>query len=204
MSEPFTPALSFTDACNAVSRHIDQIEAEDESSSWEGYSFDLPDFISFIHDHVMQLGEMHGSDHRGFDVDITRLCALGVITMIRFGIAVRGRDSGDPGTVTRPSIAGPLDRVIAFAALSGERMYQDGLPESRCVGKSGQGGNRIEDNPLSYGATRVMLRTYVREADEKWTRVAGDDASLHSIRKITSICLRHVETYGAGDLPEEE
>lgn len=73
-------------------------------------------------------------------------------------------------------------RRNAFAAISSERDYQD----TKWV------GHRHE-----VGAYLTMLRTYLHEAEEAWTRSSGDEEALKGIRKIGGIAVACMEEHGA-------
>lgn len=89
-------------------------------------------------------------------------------------------------------------RVDVYSAINSERNYQDSFVETD--------PSRCRPNPdHSVGEYLIMLTTYVREAQESWTRVAGDKAALHSIRKIAGIAVHCMEDHGAPTrtLPKE-
>lgn len=79
-------------------------------------------------------------------------------------------------------------RVEVYAAIDGERDYQNNLPS-----------NRSED------PTRVrmvseyltMLDHYVRHAQDAWTTRAGIEVPLHDMRKIAGLAVRCMEEWGA-------
>jgi hypothetical protein len=54
------------------------------------------------------------------------------------------------------------------------------------------GSDRVQDQerPHTTAEYLTMLRTYLREAEEKWTRNGGDIMALHSVRKIAAIAIR--------------
>lgn len=61
------------------------------------------------------------------------------------------------------------------------------------------GSDRVEshERPHTTGEYLTMLATYFHEAQESWTRVAGDEKALHSVRKIAAIAVRCMEDNGA-------
>lgn len=81
-------------------------------------------------------------------------------------------------------------REEVYKVIDGEREYQK---------------NFIEPNPdrhqgeldHSVGDFIVMLTSYVREAQENWTRHGGVEKSLNSIRKIAAIAVNCMEDHGA-------
>jgi hypothetical protein len=84
-----------------------------------------------------------------------------------------------------------ISRQAVYAAIDGERDYQDQFVETDPT---------RHDSSLpahSTGDYIVMLTTYIREAQEAWTRNAGDDQALHSIRKIAGIAVHCMEDHGA-------
>ena len=82
-------------------------------------------------------------------------------------------------------------RAAVFHAIDGERFYQDHVVE--------QNPNRHDASlpEHSVGDYLTMLATYLREAQENWTRNAGVDKSLDSIRKIAGIAVHCMEDHGA-------
>lgn len=81
-------------------------------------------------------------------------------------------------------------REEVYKLIDGERFYQDQFIKTnpdRCDG----------GDDHSVGDYIVMLTTYVREAQENWTRNGGVEASLHSIRKIAGIAVNCMEDHGA-------
>lgn len=82
-------------------------------------------------------------------------------------------------------------RQEVYAAIDTERAYQESFIETDPA--------RLDDSlpPHSVGDYIVMLTTYVREAQEAWTRNGGVSASLHSIRKIAGIAVYCLEDHGA-------
>lgn len=93
------------------------------------------------------------------------------------GMAQRG-DSYTPDRGT--------SREQVYRAIDGERDYQDRLPPSRTDSRS-----------LTVGDSITMLQHYQNEAVAAWTNNAGDEPSLHVIRKIAGICVRCMEEHGA-------
>jgi len=125
---------------------------------------------------------------------------LAMYGMKRFRVA--WRDARDKG-VDYPydeSFTPPKDDhdfTRAMRSVDCERDYQDKLGPDRCVGR--YAGNTIDKNPLSVGASFVMLEHYVVDARRDWTMQPGNEAAMHSIRKIAAIAIRDLETHG---LPE--
>ena len=78
-----------------------------------------------------------------------------------------------------------MTRAEVYAAIDSERDYQDRLGADRTAGQA---------HPV--GSYLTMLRHYLREAEEAWTKTAGDAAALESIRKIAGISVRCMEDHG--------
>ncbi len=113
---------------------------------------------------------------------------LAMFGMKKFGIMFRQPE----GVVDDPIGRCTFEHVTM--AVDGERTYQDGLPETRCAGRGD--GNTIDKNPLSVGASFVMLKHYVADARTDWTMAPGDGAAMHCVRKIAAIAIRDLETHG--------
>ena len=81
-----------------------------------------------------------------------------------------------------------MNRSDVYAAIDGERDYQDSL-----------GPDRVEpsERPHSVGEYITMLSTYLRKAQDDWTLQAGEVAALHQIRKIAAIVVHCMEDNGA-------
>lgn len=81
-------------------------------------------------------------------------------------------------------------REEVYKAIDGEREYQDSFIE--------KDPSRFDDSlpDHSTGDYIVMLTTYIREAQENWTRSGGDEKALHSIRKIAGIAVHCMEDHG--------
>lgn len=75
------------------------------------------------------------------------------------------------------------ERSEVYRVINGERSYQNA---------KWPGGDSH-----SVGEHLIMLRTYLREAEENWTRHSGDAKALESIRKIAGIAVRCMENHGA-------
>lgn len=77
-------------------------------------------------------------------------------------------------------------RAEVYAAVDGERDYQDNLPPTRS-----DGGDR------SVGEYVLMLNHYVRLANAAWTDNPGDAQALEVVRKIAGIAVHCMEDHGA-------
>lgn len=119
---------------------------------------------------------------------IFEIAHLAMFGMKKFGIMFRQPE----GVVDNPVGRCTFDHVKL--AVDGERTYQDGLPETRCSGRGD--GNTIDKNPLSVGASFIMLEHYIVDARTDWTMKAGDEAAMHCVRKIAAIAIRDLETHG--------
>lgn len=123
---------------------------------------------------------------------------LAMYGMKKFGVAWRdARDKGvaypegESFTVARGN---KDDWARTIIAVDCERDYQDKLGPDRCIGRDA--GNTIDKNPLSVGASFVMLLYYTADARTAWTMQPGDEAALHCVRKIAAIAIRDLETNG--------
>ncbi len=75
-----------------------------------------------------------------------------------------------------------ITRQEVYEAIDTERDYQD---------------KQWNGHTHEVGAYLTLLRTYLREAEESWSRSDGDRAALHSIRKIAAIAVHTMEEHGA-------
>lgn len=174
---------------------------------------DLPAFLGYMWIQYEKAQEANLVNIEASHHQIRKVAALAVAALEYFGVAFRGTTKPRalflrligavfPRFKVKPlntdwvfkDVDAPVHRDTVRDAIDRERDYQDSLGPDRCIGRNG--GNTIEQNPLSLGATLTMLRYYLRQADEAWTMKPGDDAALHSVRKIAAICVRHMETYG--------
>ena len=78
-----------------------------------------------------------------------------------------------------------LSRV--YAAIEAEIEYAKSLGPTRV---------ESQERPHTTGDYLTMLRTYLHEAEEAWTRNAGDVPALHSVRKIAAIAVRCMQDNG--------
>lgn len=79
-------------------------------------------------------------------------------------------------------------RIEAFNVLDGERAYQEGLHK-----KTGQ-------HPISLPGELILLRVYLRKAEEAYAATFGDPGerpTMDVIRKVTAIGLRCMENHGS-------
>jgi len=78
-------------------------------------------------------------------------------------------------------------RDEVYAAIDGERDYQDSLRET------GQFANLT--HPVA--AEILMLESYVARARASWVDNKGVEPALQMIRKVAGIAVRCMETHGA-------
>ena len=76
-------------------------------------------------------------------------------------------------------------RSEVYAAIDGEREYQERL-----------GPDRTDGNAKSVGDYIVMLDYYVLQAKAAWTNNPGDSFALDVIRKIGGIAVHCMEDHG--------
>lgn len=120
-------------------------------------------------------------------------------TMQKFGVAWRlaegvAHPEGPECSFTPASDNREVMVGRALLSVDCERSYQDNLGEDRCAGRGG--GNTIDKNPLSQGASYCMMRHYISQAGTDWTMSPGDEVALHVVRKIAAIAVRDMETHG--------
>ncbi len=140
------------------------------------------------------------------DVKVVRrmmfeIAHLAMYGMKKFGVAWRDARSKGVDYPYGESFTLPQDDndlIRAMRSVDCERDYQDKLGPDRCAGRDA--GNTIDKNPLSVGASFVMLEHYIVDARRDWTMQPGNEAAMHSIRKIAAIAIRDLETHG---LPEQ-
>jgi hypothetical protein len=77
-------------------------------------------------------------------------------------------------------------RQEVYAAIDSERDYQDRLSDDRTE----------HHDKRTIGEYLTMLRYYVREADDNWTKHAGDAKALDSVRKVAAIVVHCMEDTG--------
>lgn len=75
-----------------------------------------------------------------------------------------------------------MERMEVYDIIDSERNYQD----SKWAGHKHEVGTYL-----------TMIRTYLHEAEENWTRNSGDKLALESIRKIAGIAVSCMEEHGA-------
>lgn len=82
-----------------------------------------------------------------------------------------------------------IPRATVYTAIDGEREYQDRIwPEN----------SPTDPLPLTIGEEILLIERYVHLAREWWaTSPRPETQSLHELRKIASIAVRCMETYGA-------
>lgn len=80
-------------------------------------------------------------------------------------------------------------RQEVFAAIDGERAYQDGQwPENA----------PSDPRPLSIGEYILLIEEYCAKARLEWSRARRPEIeALHQIRKIAGIAVRCMENHGA-------
>jgi hypothetical protein len=78
-----------------------------------------------------------------------------------------------------------IPRTQVYAAIDGERDYQDSLPPSRTDGQ-----------PRTVGDYLTMLSYYLDQARADWTMNPGNEPALAQIRKIAAISVRCMEEHG--------
>lgn len=81
-------------------------------------------------------------------------------------------------------------RQEVYAAIDGERAYQDNLP-----------GIRTEGKPHTVGNYITMLQHYQNELVKSWAMCSGDHEALHVMRKIAGIAVHCMEDHGALERP---
>lgn len=150
---------------------------------------DAPTLIADL-EHV--IGLLGNSRYMRNDTVVRRMmfeiAHLAMFGMQKFGIMFRQPE----GVVDDPVGRCTFEHVKL--AVDSERTYQDGLPETRCSGRGD--GNTIDKNPLSVGASFIMLEHYIVNARHDWTMQAGDKYAMHCVRKIAAIAIRDLETHG--------
>ena len=75
-------------------------------------------------------------------------------------------------------------RQMVYNLIDGEREYQDSLHE------------RLNQNQIPLTGELVLLRAYLRKAEEVYTETFGDSEekpTMDIIRKIAGICVRCME-----------
>ncbi len=77
-------------------------------------------------------------------------------------------------------------RAEVYAAIDGERDYQDAL-----------GANRTDGSAHTVGDYLTMLDTYLRRAQDDWTGNPGNEQALDELRKVAAIAVRCLEEHGA-------
>ena len=77
-------------------------------------------------------------------------------------------------------------RGEVFAVIDSERNYQDGLDHTRTDGCAKGVGDYLS-----------LIRTYLRQAEDKYAFNPGNVEALHSIRKIAGIAVACMEQHGA-------
>lgn len=77
-------------------------------------------------------------------------------------------------------------RQNVYKAIDSEREYQNNL-----------GPERTNCHDHEVGEYITMLQFYQNELISAWTKNPGDEAALHSIRKIAGIAVRCMEDHGA-------
>jgi len=83
-----------------------------------------------------------------------------------------------------------MNRSVVYKAIDSERDYQDSFIEKDPTRHDAS----LPDH--SVGDYIVMLTTYVREAQENWTRNGGVEKAQDSIRKIAGIAVHCMEDHG--------
>lgn len=81
------------------------------------------------------------------------------------------------------------DWARVIIAVDEERDHQDKLSHERC-------GNTIDNNPLSIGASFVVLEQYVADSRKNWIVETRNEDALYCVRKIAAIAIRDLETNG--------
>jgi hypothetical protein len=76
-------------------------------------------------------------------------------------------------------------RNDVYAAINGERDYQDSLPSTRTDGL-----------PHTVGDYVTMLQHYQQELVSAWTKNPGNDEALNIVRKIAGIAVHCMEDHG--------
>jgi len=84
----------------------------------------------------------------------------------------------------------PTPRSEVYAAIDGERSYQDGLWP--------QDGTPDAPNPLTIGEFVLMLEEYAAKARAEWiAEKKPEQKTLHMVRKIAGIAVNCMEQHGA-------
>ena len=83
-------------------------------------------------------------------------------------------------------------RAEVLEVIDGERTYQDNLPPERYDGRE-----------LTIGDYLTLMRTYLREAEDRMNRCAGNRMAMHSVRKITALGIKAMMQFEAPTRAEE-
>jgi len=83
-------------------------------------------------------------------------------------------------------VPGPMPRAEVYAAIDGERDYQDGL-----------GADRTDGHRRTVGDYLTMFQYYLDQAIAAWTTNPGDEQALDVIRKLAGIAVHCMEDHGA-------
>ncbi len=150
---------------------------------------DAPTLIADL-EHLI---EMLGNCRYKRDVKVIRRMMFEIAHLAMFGMKKFGIMFRQPEGVVDDPIGRCTFEHVAMA-VDGERTYQDNLGPDRCAGSDA--GNTIDKNPLSVGASFIMLEHYIVNARHDWTMQAGDKYAMHCVRKIAAIAIRDLETHG--------
>jgi hypothetical protein len=94
------------------------------------------------------------------------------------------------GKLERETV-GPVPRADVYAAIDGERDYQDHFVIP----------TRDYWTTHTLGEFILMINQYAHQAMQKWTHHAdsapGNEPSLHEVRKIAALAVRCMEQHGA-------
>lgn len=82
-----------------------------------------------------------------------------------------------------------VDRNKVFEKLSDERTYQDA---------------RWPGHKHEVGSYLTLMATYLRKAQDAWSRNDGDVLALHEVRKLTALGVACMEEHGVPTRPGQE
>jgi len=158
---------------------IDEREYQDQR--WPGHNHGVGSFLTYMW-HYYRIAEQLDSTSDTNELlsltPIRKLAALGVACMEQNGIVSRKR-----GT----AVLHPCPSIAVYDAIREERSYQaTNYPDREPNG-----------NPLETSEELSLIRTYLADADQAWSKNRGDAQALNELRKVTAIAFRCMQTHGA-------